>query len=149
MHLYGRLRLPLIYSNIWFGNDCSIGESVFFQSGRKSIISIGNNCSFNTGCHIVSAEKISIGNNVAIAEYVSIRDQEHKFNPLFGVRNQGFSTKAVYIGSNVWIGRGVYIGPGTEIGSGSIIGANSVVRGAFPDNVLIAGTPAKIKKYLR
>ncbi len=54
----------------------------------------------------------------------------------------------VYIGERVWIGENVTILPGACIGNGVVIGANSVVRGEIPNNVIIAGVPAKIvKKY--
>ncbi len=125
-----------------------IGDSVFFQTGKHSFISIGDNSSVNTGCHIVASEAIAIGDNVAIAEYVSIRDQEHKLHANSGVSSAGYKVAPVTIESNVWIGRGSYIGPGTVIRSGSIVGANSVVKGEFPPNVLIAGAPAKVKKVL-
>ncbi|TIN26417.1 acyltransferase [Mesorhizobium sp.] len=144
----GRVRLPLPLRKIRIGENCMIGHDVFFQTGRNSSITIGDNSNLNTGCHLVASESITIGDNVAIGEYVSIRDQEHRFSPATGVRGQGFKIDPVSIGSNVWIGRGVYIGPGTTIESGSIVGANSVVRGKFPPNVLIAGAPAKVKKML-
>jgi len=145
---HGRVRLPLPMRNVTIGSGCMIGDSVYFQAGRISEIIVGDNCSINTGCHIVAAERITIRDNVAIGEYVSIRDQEHQFSPDSGVRGQGFKIEPITIDSNVWIGRGVYIGPGTTIQSGTIVGANSVVRGKFPPNVLVAGAPATVKKVL-
>ena len=144
----GRVRLPMPFRKIRIGRECMIGHDVFFQTGRFSHIQIGDAVSLNSGCHLVASQSITIGNNVAIGEYVSIRDQEHRFTPETGVRGQGFHVAPVTIGENVWIGRGVYIGPGTQIGSGSIVAANSVVRGTFPPNVLIAGAPAKIRRCI-
>jgi acetyltransferase-like isoleucine patch superfamily enzyme len=147
---HGHVRLPLPFRNVYIGDDCMIGDSAFFHTGRLSHITIGNNCSINSGCHLVASQSIVIGNNVAIAEYVSIRDQEHMFCVETGVRGQGFYVSPITIGDNVWIGRGVYIGPGVTIAPGSIIGANSVVRpGIYPAGVLIAGAPAMVKKRLR
>ncbi|RWC35144.1 MAG: acyltransferase [Mesorhizobium sp.] len=146
---HGRVRFPLPFRNIIIGRECMIGDSAFFYTGRRSNIFIGNHCSVNSGCHIVASECITIGDNVAIAEYVSIRDQEHRFSTISGVRGQGFNVASVLIHSNVWIGRGVYIGPGVTIESGTIVAANSVVRrGHYPPNVLLAGAPAVVKKYL-
>jgi len=131
-----------------YGSDCLIGDGVFFQTGKISKIYIGNHCSINSSCHIVASERIDVGNSVAIGEFVSIRDQDHKFTPETGVRGLGFKVAPVSIGANCWIGRGVHISPGTKIGSGSIVAANSVVKGVFPDNVLLAGAPARIKRYI-
>lgn len=63
-----------------------------------------------------------------------------------GPRHNGFKTAPIEIGENCWIGRGAYIGAGTRIGNNCVVGANSVVHGTFPDNVLIAGVPARIRK---
>ena len=144
----GRVRFPARFSNIDIGDDCQIGESVFFQAQATARIAIGDRCSINTGCHIVALSLIEIGKNVAIGEYVSIRDQNHGFAIGRGVDGQGFKTANVRIGDNVWIGRGAYIGAGTSIGDNSIVGANSVVHGVFPPNVMIAGAPAGIRKTL-
>jgi len=145
---YGRIRFPFAFRNVDIGANCVIGDSVFFQTGKNSFIRVGGGSSINTGCHLVASESISIGCNVAIAEYVSIRDQEHRFDMENGVAGTGYNVAPIVIESNTWIGRGAYIGPGSVIRSGSIVGANSVVKGQFPPNTLIAGAPAKIKKYL-
>jgi acetyltransferase-like isoleucine patch superfamily enzyme len=145
---YGSVKLARPFSRIDIGANNMIGHRVFMQTGGASEIRIGNNCSVNSFCHLVAGASITIGDNVAIAEFVSIRDQEHRFHPDTGVRGQGFDISPVVIEENVWIGRGVYIGPGSHIRRGSIVGANSVVRGEFPPNVLIAGAPASVKKSL-
>lgn len=145
---YGRVRFSRPFSRIHIGPDCMVGHAVFMQTGQKSEIRIGAHASINSYCHLVAGASITIGDNVAIAEFVSIRDQEHRFHPDHGVRGQGFDMAPIVIEDNVWIGRGVYIGPGSRVRRGSIVGANSVVRGEFPPNVLIAGTPAVVKKVL-
>lgn len=144
----GRVRLPLPFCGIRIGARCMIGHDVYFQTARASEIVVGDDTSLNTGCHLIASEGISIGRNVAIGEYVSIRDQEHRFAPRSGVRGHGFRVSPVTIEDNVWIGRGAYIGPGTHIRSGSVVGANSVVTGNFPPNVLIAGAPATIRRSI-
>lgn len=144
----GRVRLPLPFRGVRIGARCMIGHDVYFQTGRTSEIVVGDDTSLNTGCHVIASERIDIGRNVAIGEYVSIRDQEHRFAPDTGVRGKGFKVSPVRIENNVWIGRGVYIGPGTHIRSGSVVGANSVVSGDFPPNVLIAGAPATIRRSI-
>jgi len=54
----------------------------------------------------------------------------------------------VNIGSRCFIGAGVTILPKIRIGNNVIVGAGSVVKDNFPDNVMIAGIPATIKKQL-
>jgi lipopolysaccharide O-acetyltransferase len=52
----------------------------------------------------------------------------------------------VIIGSNVWLGdKVVVIGP-VRIGNGVVVGANSVITRDIPDNVIVAGIPARIVK---
>lgn len=144
----GWVRFPLPMRNITVGANCIIGAGVFFQTGRDSAIEVGDNVTLNTGTHVVASDRIRIGAGTAVGEYVSIRDQDHHFSPETGVRGQGFRIAPIDIGANCWIGRGVYIAPGTTLGAGSIVAANSVVKGSFPERVLIAGTPATIKRYI-
>ena len=146
--IYGRIGFAHLPCRINIGKNCSLGDRLYLSTGRSGVIDIGNNVSINTGGLLVASERITIGDNTAIGEYVSIRDQVHKFAVGHGIHGQGYRISPVDIGCNVWIGRGVFIGPGSRISSNSIVAANSVVHGEFPPNVLLARAPAKIKKNL-
>ena len=146
--IHGRLGFAHLPCRVELGRGCSLGRDVFLSTGREALIAIGDDVTLNTGCLVVASERIRIGRNTAIGEYVSIRDQAHNFAPGHGVRGQGFKVAPVEIGDNVWIGRGVFIGPGTRIGADTIVAANSVVHGEFPPGVLLAGAPAKVKRRL-
>jgi len=146
--IYGRLGFSHLPCHVVLGRHCSLGRDVFLSTAWDAQITLGDDVSLNSACLLVASEAISIGRNTAIGEYVSIRDQAHNFAPGSGVRGQGFKVAPIDIGENVWIGRGVFIGPGTRIGANSIVAANSVVHGVFPDGVLLAGAPAKVKRIL-
>jgi len=146
--IYGRLLIPSVPCRLIAGQRCGFGDSVYLGTGNHATIRLGDDVTFNNGCILVASEGISIGARVAVGEYVSIRDQQHIHVPGLGVRDQGFNVAPISIGDNCWIGRGAFIGPGTTIGSDCIGGANSIVHGHCPDGVLIAGSPATIKRQL-
>lgn len=56
--------------------------------------------------------------------------------------------KQAVIGNNVSVYAGAIIIGGIRIGDNVIVGAGSVVTKDVPDNVVVAGNPAKIIKYL-
>jgi acetyltransferase-like isoleucine patch superfamily enzyme len=146
--IYGKIRRLHLPCRVSLGKRCRLGDDVYLATSHTSEIVVGDDVNINLGCVLVAVERITIGRNTSIAEYVSIRDQSHKFQPGVGVRGLGFDVAPVEIGENVWIGRGAFIGQGTVIGANSIVGANSVVHGVFPPNSLIAGAPAQIKKQI-
>ena len=55
--------------------------------------------------------------------------------------------KPIEIGNDVWIGQGAYLKPGVTIGNGAVIGANSVVTRDIPDYAIVAGNPARLKRF--
>ena len=77
----------------------------------------------------------SIGENFYCLHNVTIGNDKIKGRPVIG-NNVSIFTGAVVVGK-------------IKVGDNVIIAANSVVRSDVPDNVLVAGSPAKIVKILK
>ncbi len=79
------------------------------------------------------------------APNVQLYTATHPLHPV--KRNSGLEyAKPIKIGNNVWLGGGVIVTPGVTLGDNVVVGAGSVVTKSFPDNVVIAGNPARIIK---
>lgn len=97
----------------------------------------------NHGANIACFEKIEIGNNVAISEFVTIRDSDNHHIEGLGAHQM---TQPIKIGNNVWIGMHATILKGVTIGDGAIIAAGAIVSKDVPPNTLVAGIPARVIK---
>lgn len=83
---------------------------------------------------------IDIGNNVTMAPRVHILCHDASTKNFLGYTKIG----RVTIGDNVFIGTETVVLPGVTIGNNVIIGANSTITHNIPDNVVVAGTPARV-----
>jgi acetyltransferase-like isoleucine patch superfamily enzyme len=113
-------------------------------------LTIGYNLNLNQYSRIVCKRKISIGDNVLIARFVSILDHDHHYEGTgenFKITREYVSDE-ISIGNNVWLGDKVTVVKGVRIGNNVIVAANSVVVKDVPDNVIVAGIPAKIIKEI-
>lgn len=54
----------------------------------------------------------------------------------------------IHVGDDVWIGGNSVILPGITIGNNSVVGAGSVVTKDVPEDVVVAGNPAKVIKNI-
>ena len=88
--------------------------------------------------------RVIIGEYALFAPDVMITASTYRFNDGSPVTKQAMNENDVLIGEDCWIGRGAILLAGTDLGRGVIVGAHSVVRGKFPDNAIIAGSPAKV-----
>lgn len=120
------------------------------QRFRPKVV-LGDNVRINPYCHIGAINEIIIGNNVLIASRVTILDHSHgeiteEDIQIPPASRKLFSKGPIIIKDNVWIGENAIILSGVKIGKNTIVGANAVVTKSFPDNVVVAGNPARIIK---
>lgn len=88
---------------------------------------------------------IHIGEYCKITGGVKILDHDYSRSVLRRRYNDIVGEAGVTrIGDNVFIGVNSIILMGTTIGNNCVVGAGSIVSGTFPDDVVIAGNPARI-----
>lgn len=116
--------------------------------GYGCAVEIGNNTSSTNPVYVTVAEstKLIIGEDCMFATNNQIRtDDAHAiYDMQTGKRIN--PSKDIIIGNHVWVGYGAVVFGGAKLGDGSVVGAFSMVNKAFPNNCVVAGTPAKIIK---
>lgn len=131
--------------NISVGNHVSIGRKVnIFTEIPNSTLTIGNNTQVNKNVELDFSGDLTIGDNVVISEYATIMSHNHGLNP----KSKPIKVNKS-IGVNVWIGQGaIVLAQVKHIGNNSIVASGSVVTKDVPENVIVAGNPAKIIREL-
>ena len=104
-----------------------IAPNVIFDANDYSLISIGK-------ATTISTEVVFLTHDYSISKGLKLIDAELN----------GRFLKSIHVGDNCFIGMRTILLPGTTIGNNVIIGAGSIVKGTFPDNVVVAGNPARI-----
>ncbi|WP_251575461.1 DapH/DapD/GlmU-related protein [Limosilactobacillus agrestimuris] len=119
------IRLPIRSD---YGANLEIGKEVFINSGAM----------FTDLGGIVIEDKVLIAPNVTI---ISVN------HPLNLTKRRGLELKPVRIKENAWVGANATILPGVTVGKNAVVAAGAVVTKNVPDNMVVAGVPAKeIKK---
>ncbi|WP_195990326.1 acyltransferase [Clostridium sp. D53t1_180928_C8] len=121
------------YIKLLRSKGCKIGERTVIFNPQTTNIDRTRPC------------LIDIGDDVKITDGVTILTHGYDWSVLSGVYHDMIgSSGKVTIGNNVFIGMKSTILKGVTIGNNVIIGANSLVNKDIPDNVVVAGNPAKI-----
>ena len=151
--IYSHLKIDG-FENISIGNNVSVAYKTWLAAvphtgAAKCELIIGDGTSIGNFNHIYATKSIVIGNNVLTADKVYISDNLHSYeNVLLPIMKQPIKQIAtVVIGDGCWLGENVCV-IGASVGKNSVIGANSVVTKDIPDNCLVVGVPAFIKKEL-
>lgn len=121
------------------GFKCNLGKNIF----------VGENFYCNFNCTIYDAGKVLIGDNVMIGPCVTICTATHPVKASERINEKGEELSfPITIGDNVWIGGGAFINPGVTIGKGAVVASGAVVTKDVPENALVAGVPAVVKKII-
>jgi acetyltransferase-like isoleucine patch superfamily enzyme len=168
-----RRRLQFVYTRIrWprvsFGSGCDVRSGLWIHLGPGGKVSFAPGCVIDRGmsvevygelivgsrtifghhCTLASQSSVTIGDDCLIAELVSVRDHDHRFDRLdIPVREQGMVCAPVKICNNVWLGSKVTVIKGVTIGDNAIVGANAVVTKDIPANAVAFGIPAKVVRF--
>ena len=116
-----------ISPNHFQGGHGFIAPDVLFDGSDFSLISIGKNTT-------ISTQVIVLTHDFSISKGLQLLHEP----------DSGKFLKPVSIGENCFVGLRTILLPGTSIGDNVVIGAGAVVKGIIPDNVVVAGNPAKI-----
>lgn len=105
-------------------------------------ITIGRNSFVNRSVVLDGRMGILIGDNTDIGEYTAVWSLEHDTQS----NSHSCMGGQTIIGSNCWIAPHCIILPNVKIGDNVVVATGSVVTKDIPDNVVVAGVPAKIIK---
>lgn len=127
-----------------------IGDDFKVWSGHRRTlisgwgrISIGDRCFINCGTVIIAVKEIVVGDDVAIANEVYVMDSNSH-----GIEGRPHVEAAVRIGDGTWIGNRAMVLPGVTIGKRVLVAAGAVVTRDVPDDVMVAGNPARVVRAL-
>lgn len=128
-----------------FGGGNFVGRNCLFQgSGR---ITFGTRSFCGEGVVIGCNSEVKIGDDVMIAQYVTIRDTDHVIDRVdIPMIEQGIVSNVVTIEDDVWIGHGVSILKGVTVRRGSVIAAGAVVNKSVDAYGIYGGVPARLIK---
>jgi acetyltransferase-like isoleucine patch superfamily enzyme len=120
----------------------NLTRDVQLEVARNALLDIGK-CHIGPGAIISAQELVSIGDGSGVAEYSTIRDQNHVHTPEVPLSHWRFTTAPVRIGCDVWIASKVTVVAGITIGDGALCAAGSVVTKDVEPWQKVGGVPAR------
>jgi acetyltransferase-like isoleucine patch superfamily enzyme len=118
-----------------------IGSGANLRILSNAHLEIGYGTYISQNSTVSCFKQVKVGPNCAISWNVNIFDVNGYELIVEGVPRS--RRRPVQIGSHVWIGSGATV-MGAAIGDGSVVGAASVVVSDVPENVVVAGNPARV-----
>lgn len=130
--------------------DLEVGDDFKVWSGHRTTlisgwgrIRIGDRVFVNSGAVLLAVEEIVVGDDVAFANEAYVMDSNSH-----GLEGRDHVQAPVRIGDGTWVGARAMVLPGVTIGSRVMVAAGAVVTRDVPDDVLVAGNPARVVRSL-
>lgn len=126
----------IVVNGVKLGKGTTVPSLLLTASASKILYSIGRYVSINESC------QISFDHYMGLSTSFHIPHVELDFDGLT-VMNR------ITIGHDVWIGANAFINASKvkNIGNGAIVASGAVVINDVPPYAIVAGVPAKVKKY--
>ena len=139
--------IRMLLSRIW-GQPLDETVRMFppFHTAFGKFTKVGKGVFINFGCTFLDRGGITLEDDVFIGPNVQLVTENHPEQP--SVRRNVY-TKPIVIRRGAWIGAGAIILPGVTIGEHSIVAAGAVVTKSVPDNVIVAGNPARVMRNIK
>jgi acetyltransferase-like isoleucine patch superfamily enzyme len=128
------------------GEETKVGAFVEIQKNAR----VGRRCKISS--HTFICEGVTIEDNVFVGHSVTFINDSY---PRATTEGGELQTEADWKVERTVVRRGASIGSGSTIlsnlviGENAIVGAGSVVTRDVPDNVIVAGNPAKILRSIK
>ncbi|GBG95693.1 sugar O-acetyltransferase [Ligilactobacillus salitolerans] len=125
----------------------SVGKSPYVQPNFRCDfgynIHVGDDFLCNYDCVILDIAPVTIGDHCFMGPKAQIYSADHPLDPTLRGNFIGIG-HPVTIGDNVWLGASSVVLPGVTLGNNVVVGANSTVTKSFGDDVILAGSPARV-----
>ena len=127
------------------GDNTKIGAFVEIQKNAT----VGKNCKVSS--HTFICEGVTIEDNVFIGHGVTFINDSYPRATIDGGKlqtEQDWKVERTVIKKGASLGSGVTVLSNITIGENAIVGAGSVVTKDVPANAIVAGNPARLKRYI-
>lgn len=130
-------QFSVVLKGAQIGQDCNICAHTFIEND----VVLGNRVTVKSGVYLWDG--IRAEDDVFIGPCVAFTNDKYP-------RSKQYPNEfpKVHIGAGASIGANATILPGVKIGERAMIGAGSVVTKDVPSKAVVAGTPARIIRYI-
>jgi putative colanic acid biosynthesis acetyltransferase WcaF len=123
-----------------------LGTNVRFRRTVKIEIpwhlTIGSHVSIGDRAILYALGKITIGDRSFVSQYAHLCAGTHDYR----TSDYPLIRSPITIGEDVWIAADAFVGPGVTIADRALVGARAVVVKDVPEQMIVAGNPARVIK---
>lgn len=131
---------------IRIGDKVTLNRYAYVQGGNGGV-RIGDRVEINNFSIVNGTGGVDIGEDTLIGPGVRLISYQHRHVRGATIHSQPVDTRPIRIGRDVWLGANAIILAGVTVGDGAVVAAGAVVREDVPAYAVVAGVPARIRKY--